>query len=84
MSNTEELIMKAVRERAAAIGFPASDVSLKTDLIRSGLYDSMSFIDLVVALEEACKVEIDLEKIQPAQISTPTKLKETIASLQHA
>ena len=84
MSNTEALILKAVRERAGAIGFPENEVNLKTDLIRSGLYDSMSFIDLVVALEEACGVEIDLEKIQPAQISTPAKLKEMITSLRNA
>lgn len=84
MSNTEDLILKAVRERAVAIGFPEGEVNLKTDLMRSGLYDSMSFIDLIVAMEEACGVEIDLEKIQPAQISTPAKLKEMIASLQYA
>jgi acyl carrier protein len=84
MLNTEELIFKNVYARARAIGFPEGEVDLETDLIRSGLYDSMSFIDLIVSIEEAYGIEIDLEKISPDQLSTPAQLKDAVDRLKHA
>lgn len=84
MPDTETRILNTIRGRARAIGFPEHELTMKTDLVRSGLYDSMSFIDLVVSMEEAFGVEIDLEKISPDQVSTPAKLKDTIDKLKHA
>ncbi|MBS1637017.1 MAG: acyl carrier protein [Bacteroidetes bacterium] len=77
-SDIEQIILSEVKQRAALLGFPATDVHAGLDLMRSGLYDSMAFIDLIVAMEEKTGVEIDLETIAPKDIATPGKLCDII------
>lgn len=80
---TEQIIIATIQQRAKSIGFPVEDITPKLDLIKSGLYDSMSFIDLIVSLEEVCGVVIDLENISPKEISTVQSLVNTIQKLKH-
>ena len=75
----EKIIMSEVMKRASLLGFPATDVNPGIDLMRSGLYDSMAFVDLIVALEEKTGTEIDMETVAPKDIATPQKLRDLIS-----
>jgi len=80
----DQLIFSELEQRAALMDYPLAEISEKTDFVRSGLYDSMSFIDLVVSLEEKTGTEIDLERISPQEIATPASLRDMILKLRHA
>jgi acyl carrier protein len=84
MTDTEEIITREIEARAHAIGFPVQEIQPRTDLLKSGLYDSMSFIDLVVSIEDKCGIQIDLEQVSPAEIATVAQLKNLVKILKHA
>ena len=46
--------------RAARLGMHADELNDELDLLRSGLLDSLGFVDLVVELEKRCGREVDL------------------------
>ena len=74
----EKIIMSEVMKRASLLGFPITDITPAIDLMRSGLYDSMAFVDLIVSLEEQTGTEIDMETVAPKDIATPQKLRDLI------
>lgn len=61
----EPTLRTAVREllaqRMQALGLDASDLRDDLDLVRSGLLDSLAFVDLLAALEQRTGRTIDLE-----------------------
>lgn len=77
----EAELRELVRERLAArmqhLGLKPSDLSDDLDLVRSGLLDSLGFVDLMAELEQAAGRAVDLEQA----LSRPgaTQLKQVIA-----
>lgn len=61
----EPTLRTAVREllasRMQVLGLDASDLRDDLDLVRSGLLDSLAFVDLLAALEQRTGRTIDLE-----------------------
>lgn len=47
--------------RAQRLGLSARDLSPDLDLVRSGLLDSLGFVDLIADLERELGVQVDLE-----------------------
>jgi len=47
--------------RLSRLGMKASEVDDELDLVRTGLLDSLGFIDLVAALEDVTGKQVDLE-----------------------
>ena len=56
------LIVKHLADRLVRLGVHERELNGGFDLVRSGLLDSLGFIDLVAALEEATGRQVDLEK----------------------
>jgi len=83
-TNIEQRLLAIARQRASEFGIGASEVNSKTELLKSGIYDSISFIDLILELESEFGVELDLEKIDPSALTTIDQLKVTISRLQNA
>ena len=54
-------IVQILTERVARMGMSPSDLTDDLDLVRSGLLDSLAFIDLVTALEKVAGIELDLD-----------------------
>ncbi|MCB9166055.1 MAG: acyl carrier protein [Flavobacteriales bacterium] len=48
--------------RAARIGLTANDLTPDLDLVRSGLLDSLAFVDLIANMEQELGVQVDLEQ----------------------
>ncbi|MEO8589850.1 MAG: acyl carrier protein [Flavobacteriales bacterium] len=56
------LIVKHLADRLVRLGVHERELDKGFDLVRSGLLDSLGFIDLVAALEQATGRQVDLEK----------------------
>ena len=59
----KEYILEAIREKLMLFNVKATEVNDGFDLVKSGLLDSMAFVDLVADIEEEFNIEIDFEKI---------------------
>jgi len=63
MNKTEvyDFILARIKKKLVLFNIGFDEVDNDFDLVKSGLLDSMSFIDLVAELEEEFKLEIDFE-----------------------
>jgi acyl carrier protein len=55
------MILERIRQRLQRLGMEEREVTSDLDLVRSGLLDSLSFVDLIVDLETASGRQVDLE-----------------------
>ena len=64
MNKTEisNFILDLISEKLAIFYISRGEVDDDFDLVKSGLLDSMSFIDLLAEIEEKFKLEIDYEQ----------------------
>ena len=53
-------LLRAIGPRLGRLGMTEADVTDDLDLLRSGLLDSLGFVDLVVAVEEEVGQQVDL------------------------
>ena len=64
--NTDDIkdaIVFKISDRLESYDLSESEIKGDFDLVKSGLMDSMSFVELVGSMEEKYQVEIDFEKI---------------------
>jgi acyl carrier protein len=59
----KEYILEAISERLMLFDVKTSEVTDGFDLVKSGMLDSMAFVDLVSNIEEEFDIEIDFEKV---------------------
>lgn len=67
------LIVDRIRQRLVRMGMSEREVTGDLDLVRSGLLDSLSFVDLIADLETACGKQVDLEKALNGNGATTVK-----------
>ena len=70
-------IVQLLTDRLARMGMSENDLTEDLDLVRSGLLDSLAFIDLITALEKLAGKELDLDAALDRQDAT------TIAGLKN-
>jgi acyl carrier protein len=58
----DDLIMERIGKRLQRLGMVEKEVTNDLDLVRSGLLDSLSFVDLIADLEQISGRQVDLEK----------------------
>lgn len=63
-------IRQWIRQTHQSTAADTVDLSDGTDLIASGLLDSMAFIELIVFVETLTEAKIDLSDIDPAEFTT--------------
>jgi acyl carrier protein len=61
-TDIKEFILDLIGEKLAVFNIKRGEVNNDFDLVKSGLLDSMSFIDLVAELEDKYKLEVDFEE----------------------
>lgn len=54
--------MELLRDKLARLGIHESEISENFDLVKSGLLNSLEFVDIIASLEKIYAVEIDFEK----------------------
>jgi acyl carrier protein len=62
-SAIQEYILEKMKGKMQLFGLQKNEVNADFDLVKSGLLDSMAFVDLVADLEEKFDVEVDFEKV---------------------
>lgn len=64
MNETEVrgFILELINEKLVIFNISRGEVNDSFDLVKSGLLDSMAFIDLIAELEEKFELEIDFEE----------------------
>lgn len=55
-------LLGLLHERLMRIGISENEISAQFDLVKSGLLNSLEFVDLVASLEKSFNTEIDFEK----------------------
>ncbi len=58
-----EFIVGLLKEKLLLFDISGDELNDKFDLVKSGLLDSMAFIDLIAETEEKYQIEIDFEKL---------------------
>lgn len=71
------LVSERLRDRVQRLGLKSSDLQDDLDLVRSGLLDSLGFVDLLADLEQATGKQVDLE--QAMARPGATRLRSVIA-----
>ncbi|MFO8128644.1 MAG: acyl carrier protein [Bacteroidales bacterium] len=69
----KKLIIKKLQARLITFGIKASEVKDDFDLVKSGLMDSMSFVDFVGQLEEEMGRELDFDEMTDDDSITTVK-----------
>ena len=64
-----EYILAVLRPKLDALDIPINSVGGDFDLVGSGVLDSISFIELVGALEQKFQFEMDFEGLDPADFT---------------
>lgn len=60
-ASVKGMIQEQLKDRLVRMGMDGSDLTADLDLVRSGLLDSLAFIDLITALERAAGRQLDME-----------------------
>lgn len=84
LAEVRGLILEACGPALADFGITAADAPADLDLRGSGLIDSLGFVEVIVTLEENLDIEIDLEDLDPEQITVLDPLAIYVAGLLEA
>ncbi|MBP7513356.1 MAG: acyl carrier protein [Flavobacteriales bacterium] len=57
-----QVLAERVSQRLVRLGLSPADLTDDLDLIRSGVLDSLGFVDLIADLESATGKQVDLER----------------------
>jgi acyl carrier protein len=74
------LILEACGPALADFGITVADAPGDLDLRGSGMIDSLGFVEVIVALEEKLDLELDLDGMDPEQITVLDPLAAYVAA----
>jgi acyl carrier protein len=84
LAEVRGLILEACGPALADFGITAADAPGDLDLRGSGMVDSLGFVEVIVGLEEKLDLELDLEEMDPEQITVLDPLATYVAGLLQA
>lgn len=76
--DVESFLIEELKKKAALFGLKNYEASSATDLMKEGIYDSMSFVELIAGCEERFNIEIDLGRYEPGEFTLVHKLAEIV------
>jgi acyl carrier protein len=79
-----DLIIKWVRKNAQTNGNDRLELTVHTNLMESGLLDSIGFVELIVFMESKTGGNIDLTDVDPSEFTTVNGLSQiALRNVQH-
>jgi acyl carrier protein len=84
LAEVRGLILEACGPALADFGITEADAPGDLDLRGSGMIDSLGFVEVIVGLEEKLELELDLEAMDPEQITVLDPLATYVAELLQA
>lgn len=77
-------LMRLLADKLKRIGIGENELGGKFDLVKSGLVNSLEFVDIVASLEKEFKCEIDFESaIERGELTTLAGLINTFENAKH-
>ena len=76
-------ILRFLEGKAKRLGIKEKFLLNDFELIKSGLLDSMSFLDLIIELETHFKIQIDFEDKNPSEFTTLTGLVKLVSEAKN-
>jgi acyl carrier protein len=70
IDGVRRFVLERLRRRAQTIGFVLGDPSDDMNLMESGLFDSLGFVELIAAIEEEFELEVDFADVDPETFTT--------------
>lgn len=61
-SEIKKQVMELIRDKLQRIGIRESELAESFDLVKSGLLNSLEFVDMVASMEKTRQYEIDFEE----------------------
>lgn len=81
LAEVRGLILAACGPALTDFGITSANAPGDLDLRGSGMIDSLGFVEVIVELEEKLEIEIDLEDLDPEQITVLDPLATYVAGL---
>jgi acyl carrier protein len=75
-------VVEALSPRAREIGMAPEDIGGDFDILGSGIVDSLGFVELLLAVEEALGQPVELERLSFGELTSLNGLVEQIHGLQ--
>lgn len=66
----QKFVLKELQTKLSYLGISSDSVDDDFDLIGSGVLDSMSFIELIGAVENEFGIEMDFEDVESAELTS--------------
>ena len=79
----EQTIINWIKERRAGMD-DQLEISSDTDLLASGLIDSLDFLGLVTFIEENYAITVPIDSLVPDNFGTPADVVKLISQIQNA
>lgn len=73
------LLLTNCADGLALVGLEPAEVPDDFDLRENGVLDSLGFLELVTAIEDALQIELDFDDLDPEQLTTVGPLARHIA-----
>jgi acyl carrier protein len=87
MSPTErevgEFILEQVQDPARRLGLDLAALDSDFDLIGSGVLDSMRFLELLTAIEQRYKIEVDLNGVEIETVTKVGGIIDLVIAVKH-
>lgn len=77
-----EVVVAGLADRARQAGRDPGEITDDTDVLASGLIDSLAFVDLLMAVEERLGVPLALERLDFEAMDSLRALVEQLAAVQ--
>jgi len=78
--NITERIMTLLENRLQLLGIERSDVALDVSLFDQGIVDSISFMELVVTIDDEFDIELDFSEMEPSEFDSIENLAKIISN----
>jgi acyl carrier protein len=78
-----KMVMELIRDKLQRIGIRESELGESFDLVKSGLLNSLEFVDIVASMEKIYDIEIDFEKgLESGKLTTLGGLIQAFENLK--
>ena len=59
LNKVEEILKKKIKQNASNLGIDISEINNDTEILKSGIIDSIEFVDLLTSIENETNIPVD-------------------------
>lgn len=82
MQSIQKTILNELHPKLSELQLSITDISLTESLLKQGIFDSITFLEFIVHLEEVFSVEFDFSELDPTEFTAVENLVQLIQTHQ--